>query len=263
MKTANWVSKAGLTPGQFMAITYDQFGRRTETNRASSFTNYAYDAASRLTGLTQRFAGSVGNAGETFAYNPANQITRHTQNNDAYVFAGDVSVSRNYSVNGLNQYTGAGPATFTYDANGNLTGDGTNSYTYDMENRLIGRGGAVTNTALFYDPLGRLSAVNATPTVAGSAGITRFLHDGDNLVEEYAGNGTLARRYMHGPGTDEPILWDEGTLMDCSGTRFLHTISSYTTSRRPPIGGYSSGWFVSYAGDEFSDVGIVEHVACD
>jgi RHS repeat-associated protein len=98
-----------------------------------------------------------------------------------------------------------------------------NSYTYDIENRLIGRGGAVTNSALFYDPLGRLSATNATPTVAGSAGITRFLYDGDALVEEYAGAGSLKRRYMHGPGVDEPILADEGDAMDCSATRFLHT----------------------------------------
>ena len=28
---------------------------------------------------------------------------------------------------------------------------------------------------------------------------------------------------MHGPGSDEPILWDEGSAMNCSGTRFLHT----------------------------------------
>jgi RHS repeat-associated protein len=30
---------------------------------------------------------------------------------------------------------------------------------------------------------------------------------------------------MHGPGTDEPILWDEGSEMKCTGntTRFLHT----------------------------------------
>jgi RHS repeat-associated protein len=184
---------------------------------------YSYDAASRLSGMNQRFAGGAGNAAETFSYNPARQIVSHAKDNDAYVFSGEVDVARNYSVNGLNQYSAAGPAAFTYDANGNLTSDGVNSYTYDIENRLIGRGGAVTNSALFYDPLGRLSATNATPTVAGSAGITRFLYDGDALVEEYAGTGSLKRRYMHGPGTDEPILADEGDAMDCSATRFLHT----------------------------------------
>ena len=37
----------------------------------------------------------------------------------------------------LNQYTSAGPASFTYDANGNLTSDGTSAFVYDAENRLI------------------------------------------------------------------------------------------------------------------------------
>jgi hypothetical protein len=186
--------------------------------------------------MSQRFAGVNAALGlnaamvETQSYSPASQVTGRTRDNDAYAFTGDVNLSRAYSVNGLNQYTGAGPASFTYDANGNLTGDGTNIYTYDIENRLIGRArlddfGPTRDAALFYDPLGRLAAVNATPTVAGSAGITRFEYDGDALVAEYDGSGIMLRRYMHGPGTDEPILWDEGSEMKCAGntTRFLHT----------------------------------------
>ena len=222
MVTANWVSKDGLTPGQFMAISHDGFGRRSTISRASSQTGYSYDGIGRLSGLNQYFAGGVGNAGETFAYNPASQITSHTKDNDAYLFSGDTNVARTYAVNGLNQYTTAGPATFSYDANGNLTGDGFNSYTYDIENRLIGRSGGA-ETALFYDPLGRLSATNGAPHLPGSEKITRFLYDGDALVAEYNGAGTLIHRYMHGPGTDEPILWDMGQAMNCSGTRFLHT----------------------------------------
>lgn len=234
MKTANWVSKAGLTPGQFMAITYDNQGRRVDIGRASSNTGYSYDGVGRLTGMSQRFAGVNAALGlnaamvETQSYSPASQVTGRTRDNDAYAFTGDVNLSRAYSVNGLNQYKTAGSASFTYDANGNLTGDGTNIYTYDIENRLIGRArlddfGPTRDAALFYDPLGRLAATNATATVAGSAGITRFEYDGDALVAEYDGSGIMLRRYMHGPGTDEPILWDEGQAMDCSGTRFLHT----------------------------------------
>jgi hypothetical protein len=37
-------------------------------------------------------------------------------------------VNRGYAVNGLNQYVTAVPASFSYDANGNLTGDGSNGY---------------------------------------------------------------------------------------------------------------------------------------
>jgi hypothetical protein len=38
---------------------------------------------------------------------------------------------------------------------------------------------------------------------------TEFLYDGDRLVAEYSGS-TMLRRYVHGPGVDEPIVWYEG-----------------------------------------------------
>ncbi|MFX8063419.1 hypothetical protein ABTK67_18845, partial [Acinetobacter baumannii] len=87
--------------------------------------------------------------------------------------------SRSYAVNGLNQYTTAGPATFSYDANGNLIGDGTNSYGYDAENRLVT---ASNGAVLVYDPLGRLFQTSGT-----SLGTTRWLYDGDELIAEYDG----------------------------------------------------------------------------
>jgi len=37
------------------------------------------------------------------------------------------------------------------------------------------------------------------------------LYDGDSLVAEYSGGGTLLRRYVHGPGVDEPVVWYEGS----------------------------------------------------
>ena len=60
-----------------------------------------------------------------------------TRSNDGYAWTDAYNVNRGYTANGLNQYTLAGPASFTYDAGGNLTGDGTNNYVYDMENRTI------------------------------------------------------------------------------------------------------------------------------
>jgi RHS repeat-associated protein len=45
--------------------------------------------------------------------------------------------------------------------------------------------------------------------------VTQFLYDGDRLVAEYDGAGGLRRRYVHGPGVDEPLVWYEGaTLTD-------------------------------------------------
>src|SRR3546814_19514686 len=129
-------------------------------------------------------------------------------------WTGHVDVTRDYSANGLNQYTAAGSASFTYDANGNLTSDGSTTYLYDIENRLVGASGGSSAT-LRYDPLGRLYEV-----VSGS-NTTRFLYDGDELVAEYNGSGTLLRRYAHGKNVDDPVVWYEGT--GTATPRFLHT----------------------------------------
>jgi len=147
-------------------------------------------------------AGTTSDVTTTLSYNPANQIVGQTRSNDAYAFGGYPNVSRTYATNGLNQYTSAGSATFTHDANGNLTGDGTSTFAYDAENRLVSRSGGL---ALAYDPSGRL-----WQTSGGGSGTTRYLYDGDELVLEYDGAGIILRRYVHGPAEDDPILWYEG-----------------------------------------------------
>ena len=156
-----------------------------------------YDPVSRLSSLHYDLAGTGGDQSLAFAYNPASQIVQRTSSNDAFASNSAYAVNRAYAVNGLNQYTSAGPASFLYDANGNLKSDGSTNYVYDGENRLVSASGA-HNATLTYDPLGRLFQVS------GPAGTTRFLYHGDALVAEYDGWGTMLRRYVNGPGTDEP-----------------------------------------------------------
>lgn len=43
-----------------------------------------------------------------------------------------------------------------------------------------------------------------------SATTTDLLYDGDALSVEYVG-ANVVRRYVHGPGVDEPIVWYEGS----------------------------------------------------
>ena len=147
---------------------------------------------------------------------PASQIITETRNNSSYVWTGGVNVARTYTVNGLNQYLSAGPATFTHDANGNLTSDGTSAYVYDAENRLVSSS-ASGGTTLSYDPLGRLWKIWSQQT-----GTTSFVYEGDHVSAEYDWSGTMLRRYFWGPGADEPIIQDEGGALTCGGTRFLH-----------------------------------------
>lgn len=205
-----WNTAAGQA--YFLAIRYDAAGRRTFKTGGNSNTGYGYDGLSRLTALSQNFAGGSGNLTQTYGFNPASQLTTETRSDDAYAWNGAVAVNRPYATNGLNQYTTAGPASFTYDANGNLTSDGANSYGYDAENRLTS---SSNGTSLSYDPLGRLWRV-----VKGTSD-TRFLYDGDNLALEYNAAGAITWRYFFGPNVDEPIIADMGGSLDCNNTRFL------------------------------------------
>jgi RHS repeat-associated protein len=218
----NWTYDAGgamtaLIDGnneRLALIGYDAAGRRqslTLTSAGASTASYGYDAVNRLTSLSHDLAGGTFDQSLTFGYNPASQMVTKTAANDGYASNTAYNVARPYSVNGLNQYTAAGGAAFTYDANGNLISDGTNSYVYDAENRLVSRSGGTT---LGYDPNGRLWQVD------GPSGVTRFVYDGDRLIEELNGAGAWLRLYAHGPGPDEPLVWYE--LTGGPVRRYLH-----------------------------------------
>ena len=85
------------------------------------------------------------------------------------------------------------------DGRGNTTYDGTKTYAYDASNRMTSAGSATFS----YDPASRLYQA------AGSATV-QFLYDGADIIGEYNTSGTLLRRYVHGPGVDEPLVWYEG-----------------------------------------------------
>lgn len=186
------------------------FGGGDIGNMASAV-QLAYDAVGRLQSLGQHLGGS--DVVWTYGHNPANQITSVARDNDGYASTTAYAVNRNYAVNGLNQYNAAGPASFTYDGNGNLTSDGSSTFVYDAENRLVSASGA-RNATLSYDPLGRLWQVAGSTT-------TQLLYDGDELVGEYDAGGNLLRRYVHGAGVDDPVVWFEGAVVGVYQRRYL------------------------------------------
>ena len=182
-------------------------------------TVYHYDPVQRLALMGNDLAGTGNDMTVTLAYNPAGQIRRYDRDANAYAWTGSVSVSRDYFVNGQNQYSSAGDASFGYDANGNLTSSVTPTrtahYIYDVENRLVSASG--TDSAfLVYDPLGRLAWFSGPST-----GMSQLLYDGDDLVAEYNGAGMLTKRYVHGPDTDDPVAVYEGASLGLAGRRYM------------------------------------------
>ena len=201
---------------------YDEFGRRQQINRdtAGSVTTLGFDEISRLRSIGHNLDGTAtGNdVGIGFSYNPASQVAARSQTNSLYDYP-IAAVNQAYTSNGRNQYTqiaGTNGGTLTWDANGNLTSDGFTTFKYDAENRLTSASGARTAT-LTYDPLGRLYQVS------NAAGTTRFLYDGDRLILEYNSSGAIQRRYVHGAGVDEPMIWYEGSTVSSANRHYLHT----------------------------------------
>jgi RHS repeat-associated protein len=51
--------------------------------------------------------------------------------------------------------------------------------------------------------------------------LTTFEHLGPRLIIERNAAGSILRRYVHGPGDDEPVVWYEGATLTTK--RYLHT----------------------------------------
>ncbi len=188
-----------------VSAVYNARGGVSELYRIGVGSARGYDGVGRLANYSYGFSARASdNVTTSFGHNPASQIVRRDRNNAAYGWTGHVNVDRSYAANGLNQYMTAGTANLLYDGNGNLSSDGTTGFLYDVENRLVRASGGQAAT-LTYDPLGRLWQI------AGGIGgkVTRFLYDGDQLVSEWTSAGVQLRRYVHGDGNDDPLLWYE------------------------------------------------------
>ena len=145
-------------------------------------------------------------------------------------------------MNGLNQFTQAGLVAIGYDARGNLTSSGTDSYTYSSENFLTGSSHAQGSETLSYDPLGRLFRYTA------SQGDTRFGYDGVDMIAEYNASNHMLRRYVHGPGIDNPLVWYEGA--GTGDRRYMHS------DERGSVVAISNGSGAAIAINSYDEYGI-------
>jgi hypothetical protein len=153
-------------------------------------TEYAYDAASGLTGLTYKLgANTLGSL--TYSYDSASQRTK-VGGSWARTLLPTAVAGATY--NAANQQTAFNGQSQTFDLNGNLTGDATNTYTWDARNQLASIAGPVP-ASFVYDALGR----RQRKTINGT--ISDFVYDALNPVREAVGATTV--NLLTGLGTDE------------------------------------------------------------
>ena len=214
---ANRFSSVGNSPATVTA-GYDSLSRLNALTRTSgSSSAVGYDPADRMTSLAHAFTPSTGNQTWGYSYTPASQLTTTTSTNSVFDWNPAAAGAVNTVADGLDRNATVAGVGQAYDAFGNLTSDGTRHFIYDTENRLLTESGPVT-LALSYDPMGRLqqSVINGATT--------QFLYDGDALVGEYPASGnTPLRRYVHGPGVDNPLIWYEGGTMTTANASYLIT----------------------------------------
>jgi len=191
--------------------SYNDRGLRTGISRGNgTSTSYSYDNVSRLTQLVQNLNGTVSDVTFDYTLNPAGEIASATRSNDSYAYTGHANANVTGTANGLNQLTAVGGVSNSHDSRGNVSAIGASSYGYSSENLLTS---GPSSTTLSYDPANRLYQT------AGGA-TTRFGYDGGNLIGEYNSSNALQRRYVFGPGSDEPLVQYEGS--GTSTRRWFH-----------------------------------------
>jgi RHS repeat-associated protein len=170
-------------------------------------TEYGYDAASRLTGLTYKNGPNVLGT-LTYAYDNAGS---RGQIGGTWARTGLPQSMASATYNAANHQLTFGGQSLTYDLNGDLTSDGTTTYTWDTRNRLASLSGPGMSATFQYDPLSRRTrkVINSTTT--------DFLYDGINPVQELSGGSPVANLLI-GLGIDEYF-----TRADSAGTRALLT----------------------------------------
>ncbi|HEU5181307.1 MAG TPA: DUF6531 domain-containing protein, partial [Candidatus Polarisedimenticolia bacterium] len=194
------------------AYGYDPAGNRTFERRIHEPSgsgwkgeSFSYDAAYRLIsrreGILAESGSPLGAAASTQEYTLDGAGNWRSRKENASTYS--------HSVNSLNQYTRfngpSGARSLYYNFLGNLESesispDESRQYGYDFLNRLVTvLGGFYSETRYRYDALGRRisKSVNGHPT--------RFVYDGDRLIEERDERNSLTASYLFGAGSDEVL----------------------------------------------------------
>jgi RHS repeat-associated protein len=202
-----------------LGYAYDAAGNLIQRTNNTLIQTFNVDAVNELTNITR--AGTLTVSGNTPM--PANSVTVNGQ--PALTYADFTFASGNgfTLANGQNSFTNIamnynGTATVTntitanlpaavtmqLDANGNLTNDGTRSFNYDVENQLTNvMVAGQWQRSFIYDGMNR-RRIARDYIWQGSAWAltneTRFIYDGNLVIQERDGNNVAQVSYTRGIG---------------------------------------------------------------
>lgn len=214
LTSVGWNATSGL-----LTQGYNSLGQVSGQVKAGGVTSYGYDGVGRLASMTNDLASTANDVTWSFGRNAAGQVQASAASSTVYDYDETTSSTNNSTFDGLSRDAGV-VSVGGYDTRGNLIyeGSGGRTLTYDIENRLLTVTGSSANAKLEYDPEGRLYRYSTD----GGANWTTYLYDGANLIGEYSGTATSPnRRYIHGTGTDNPLVWLEGS--GTSDVRWYYT----------------------------------------
>jgi RHS repeat-associated protein len=203
--------------GKQVLYQYDAANRLASlTDWANKTTTYEYDAANLLTRIT--YPSNLQTT-TTFTYDNAGRLIRKidypeistyditldangnrtSMQRRQYIDSKVENNSNSATYDAANRLQTAGPATFGFDANGNLTSKTENgiptTYAYDFNDRLT----AISNgTQYFYNGQGvRVKKIEAGVTTQYVVDVN---HDLSQVLCETDGNGAITNYYVYGIG---------------------------------------------------------------
>jgi RHS repeat-associated protein len=178
--------------------TYDTDAKIAQISTAADTTNFGYDNAFRITGVTD--TGISANSW-TLGYDTLDRLTSAAETGTTLGWTYDASGNRLSQTgssastftpastsNQLTSVTGALPRTYGYDAAGNTTGYSNNSFTYNQRGRVSSVNGTSGATSYIYSALGQLIEKY------GAGGTTILMYDeAGHVLGEYSSSGALVQ----------------------------------------------------------------------
>jgi RHS repeat-associated protein len=180
--------------------TFDTDGYISQIASAGTKT-YAFDAASRITGITDATNSALS---WTFGYDPLDRVNSAATTTDTQGFTYDANGNRltetgttaaTFNVatgsNRLSSTTGALTRTYSYDSAGHTLSYASLSLSYDDAGRLVSALNGSTSTTYKYDALGERVLKTSGSTT------TYFAYDlSGHLLGEYSGTGALIQEIV-------------------------------------------------------------------